>query len=68
MTIQDLIDQLYIQGGYCVKRWIDDCNDYIILAHGDDFECEYYKLSEDCLTSKIEYMYAVRGVLNIELE
>ena len=68
MTIQDLIDQLYIQGGYCIKRWIDDWNDYKVIAEGDDFDCEHYKLNEDCLNSKISYMYAVLGVLNIELE
>ena len=68
MTIQELIDQFCIQGVYCIKRWIEDWNDYKILAKGEDFEYECHKLNEDCMNSKISYMYAVDGVLNIELE
>ena len=68
MTIQDLIDQFEIQGAYCIKRWRDDWNDCAVFAVGDDFECDKLKLKEDCLDSKISYMYAVDGVLNIEVE
>ena len=68
MTIQDLIDQFEIQGGYCIKYWRDDWNDYAVLADGDDFECEKWEFTEECLNTKISFMYAVDGVLNIELE
>lgn len=68
MTIQDLIDQFEIQGAYCIKRWRDDWDDYAVFAVGKDFECEKRKLKGDCLNSKISYMYAIDGVLNIELE
>lgn len=68
MTIQDLIDQFEIQGAYCIKRWRDDWDDYAKFAEGKDFECEKWKLKEDCLNSKISYMYAIDGVLHIELE
>jgi hypothetical protein len=68
MTIQDLIDQFEIQGAYCIKRWRDDWNDYAVFAEGYDFECEKHTLKEDCLNDRITFMYAVDGVLNIELE
>lgn len=68
MTIQELIDQFEIQGAYWIKRWDEELNDCIVLAHGNDFEDEKWKLNEDCLNSKISYMYAVDGILNIELE
>lgn len=68
MTIQDLIDQFEIQGAYCIKRWRDDWDDYAKFAEGKDFECDKWELKEDCLNSKISYMYAIDGVLHIELE
>lgn len=68
MTLQDLIDQFTIQGAFCIKRWRDDWNDYAKFAEGKDFEVEHRHLKEDCLNSKISYMYAVDGVLHIELE
>jgi hypothetical protein len=68
MTIQDLIDQFEIQGAYCIKRWRYDWEDYAVFAEGKDFEDEKWKLNEDCLNSTISYMYAVDGVLHIELE
>lgn len=68
MTIQDLIDQFEIQGAYCIKRWRDDWDDYAVFAEGKDFEYEKWNLKEDCLDSAISYMYAIDGVLHIELE
>lgn len=68
MTLQDLIDQFEIQGAYCIKRWVDARSDYAVLEEGKDFECEKWNLKEDCLNEKISYMYAVDGVLHIELE
>ena len=68
MTIQDLIDQFEIQGAYCIKRWRNDWDDYAVFAVGNDFECDKWELKDDCLNSKISYMYAVDGVLHIELE
>lgn len=68
MTIRDLIEQFEIQGAYSIKRWRDDWNDYEKFAEGEEFEYEKHKFSEDCLNTKITYMYATCGVLNIELE
>lgn len=67
MTIHDLIDQFTIQGGFCIKRYDYENDDMVILAEGHDFECEYYDIAENILDSEITYMYAVDGVLNIEL-
>lgn len=68
MTIQELIDQFEIQGAYCIKKWIEEDDDYDVLAQGEVFECEYYDINEEYMNTKIDYMYAVDGVLNIELE
>lgn len=68
MTIQDLIEQFEIQGGFCIKRYDYEKDDIIILAEGHDFECEYYDIAVDIMDSRITYMYAVDGCLNIEVE
>ena len=68
MTINDLIEQLEIQGGFCIKRYDYENDDIVILAEGHDFECEYYDIEEGIMDSRITYMYAVDGVLNIEVE
>ena len=68
MTIQDLIDQFEIQGAYCIKEYDCETEDCIVLADGHDFECEYWKIDDEIKNSRISYMYAVDGVLNIEVE
>lgn len=68
MTIRDLIDQFEIQGAFCIKKWIWEEEDYIILAEGHDFEYDRCNISRNIMTSKIAYMYAVDGILNIEVE
>ena len=68
MTIQDLIDQFEIQGGYCIKEYDWEKEDCIVLAEGHDFECEKWKIDEQYLNSHIQYMYAVDGILNIEVQ
>ena len=68
MTIQDLIDQFEIQGGYCIKEYDWEKEDCIVLAEGHNFECEKWKIDDGILNSRISYMYAVDGVLNIEVE
>ena len=68
MTIQDLIDQFEIQGGYCIKEYNWEESDCIAIAEGHDFECEKWNIDENILNRKISYMYAVDGVLNIEVE
>lgn len=40
----------------------------LFLQRGHDFECEKWDINEGILNSKIGYMYAVDGVLNIEVE
>lgn len=68
MTIQDLIDQFEIQGAFCIKEWDWEIETYIILAEGHDFECDKWEINDGVLGSKIAYMYAVDGILNIETE
>ena len=68
MCIRELIDQFEIQGGFIIKFWEDDSIDYITFAKGDDFECDKWDIDEEILERKISYMYAVDGVLNIEVE
>ena len=68
MTIQDLIDQFEIQGAFHIKMWDDAICDYVTLAKGSDFECDRWDIDEEVLERKIGYMYAIDGVLNIEVE
>lgn len=68
MTIRDLIDQFEIQGAYCIKEYDWEKEDCIVLAEGHDFECERSDIDEVILNSNISYMYAVDGVLNIEVQ
>ena len=68
MTIQELIDNLTIQGAFRVYRWNYEENDAEVLAEGNDFECDQFDIKEIDLDKKIVYMYAVDGVLNIEVE
>ena len=68
MTVQELINQFEIQGAYCIKRWRYDWDDYEKFAFGNNFEGDKWYLKEDCLNTKISYMYAIDGVLHIELE
>ena len=68
MTIQDLIDQFEIQGAYCIKEYDWEKEDCIVLAEGHDFECEKHMIDERYLNSNIQYMYAVDGVLNIDVQ
>lgn len=68
MTIQDLKEQFEIQGAYCIKTFDDRYDDVKAVACGKDFECEWYKIRKEYLNAEITYMYAVDGVLNIEIE
>ena len=68
MTIQDLIEQFEIQGAFIIKMWDDAKFDNVTLANGSDFECDRWDIDEEILERKISYMYAVDGVLNIEVE
>lgn len=69
MTIQELIDQFEVQGAFRIKEWDCEKEDYIILAEGHDFECDKWDIDDDIIEkSKIAYMYAIDGVLNIEVE
>lgn len=68
MCIRELNDQFEIQGAFCIKAWKEELLDCIVLASGSDFECDRWDIDENILERKISYMYAVDGVLNIELE
>ena len=68
MCIRELNDQFEIQGAFCIKVWDDEICDCIVLVKGNDFECDRWDISEEIMESKITYMYAVDGVLNIEIE
>ena len=67
-TIKDLDDQFRIQGMFHIKVWDDDRFVYKTLAEGNDFECNNWDIYREILDRKITYMYAVDGVLNIEVE
>ena len=68
MCIRELNDQFEIQGAFCIKVWDDKLCDCVVLISGSDFECDRWDISEEIMENKIAYMYAVNGVLNIELE
>lgn len=68
MCIRELNDQFEIQGAFCIKAWKEELLDCIVLASGSDFECDRWDIDEDILERKIGYMYAIDGVLHIELE
>lgn len=68
MTIQDMINQLTIQGAYCIKQWHEEDNDCVVLEEGQDFECEWYNFNDMVMNTKVGYMYVVDNVLMIELE
>lgn len=57
MTLQDLLDQVTIQGGAIVKRFLDDGETEIVLLETADFEVDKRKLSEDDLNREIKYIY-----------
>ena len=68
MCIRELIEQFEIQGMFHIKVWNDDISDYETLAEGNEFEWDRWGINEEVLERKITYMYAVDGVLNIEVE
>lgn len=57
MTLQDLMDQVTIQGGVIVKRFLDDGETEIVILETADFEVDKRKLSEDDLNREIKYIY-----------
>ena len=67
MSIQDLIDQFEIEGKFKIKVCNDDY-DYDVLAEGEFFNYDKSEINEDILGMEITYMYAVDGVLNIEVK
>lgn len=68
MCIRELDEQFEIQGAFHIRVWNDDIGDYETLARGSDFEYDRWDIEDDIFEQKIAYMYAVDGVLNIELE
>ena len=68
MCIRELNDQFEIQGKFHIKMWDDESEDCVTLVEGSDFEIDRWEIDEDILERKITYMYAIDGVLNIELE
>lgn len=67
MNIRELMEQFEIQGAYHIKSWSDKYETYTTLAEGGDFECEHYEIKNKYLDAEITYMYAVDGILNIEI-
>ena len=68
ITIRELDDLINIQGAFRIKEWDYEKEDCIILAEGSDFEIDRWEIDEGIMESKIAYMYAIDGVLNIEVE
>lgn len=57
MTLQDLLNQVAVQGSVVVKRFSDDGETENIILETADFEVDKRKLSEDDLNSEIKYLY-----------
>ena len=68
MNIRELNEQFEIQGAFHIKKWDDKAEDCVTLANGSDFEIDRWEIDENILERKITYMYAIGGVLNIEVE
>ena len=68
MCVIDLMEQFEIQGMYHIKRWDDEEKTYITLVKGECFEFDGKEIKEKCSNTRITYMYAVDGILNIEVE
>ena len=68
MTVFDILEQINVQGGFCIKVWNDAENDYIILASGQDIETEYRNIKENILNCGVKYLYAIDGNLVFELD
>jgi hypothetical protein len=68
ITIRELDDLINIQGAFRIKEWDCEKEDCITLAEGSDFEIDRWEIDEGIMESKIAYMYAIDGVLNIEVE
>ena len=68
MTIQDMIDQMTIQGAYCIKQWHEEDNDCVVLEEGRDFESEWHKFKYWTMNTRVSFIYVANNVLMIELE
>lgn len=69
LCIRELMEQFEIQGAYCIKMIQDDDGESVkVVAKGDDFEFEYYDIDDRYMELEIVYMYAIDGVLHIEIE
>lgn len=68
MCIRELNEQFEIQGAFRIKVWNNEIFYYETLAKGEDFECDRWNIDEDILERKITYMFAIDGVLHIEVE
>ena len=68
MCIRELLDQFEIEGEFVIKKYNNDIDTYIILSAGDQFEYQVWADDNGVLDRKITYMYAVDGVLTIEVE
>lgn len=67
LCIRELDEQFEIQGAFHIKVYDDETSSYITLVEGNDFECDRWEIDEEILEREISYMYAVDGVLNIEV-
>ena len=68
MTIQDMINQMTIEGAYCIKQYHEADNDCVVLEEGRDFDSEWYNFNDMVMNTEISCMYVVDNVLMIELE
>ena len=68
MCIKNLMEQFEIEGAFRIKVWDEEIEDYVTLSEGSDFRYENTDIDEEILEREITYMYAVDGMLNIEVE
>ena len=68
MCIRELLDQFEIEGEFIIKTYNDNIDTYITLSKGEQFEYQIWADDNGVLDKKNTYMYAVDGVLTIEVE
>lgn len=68
MSIRELLNQFEIEGAFIIKAYNEKTEEDIILDEGEQFEYQIWNDENGVLDRKITYMYADKGVLNIEVE
>lgn len=65
-TLEDLLDQICIQGKVNIKQIMED--DIESIFESDDFESDKYKIPEKVKKMSVEYMYTAADALQVEVK